>query len=154
MLSGVNKILLVALTAFCMSGCIPSAVGDGAYNNQLVVEAASSGIASLVEDKPKIFVARRNMLLSGIAVLYQVTIDGEVVGNLGNGEKASYSVNRGRRTLIIRNMGPDGTGTNIEGEITVMMAGENKYYLAYSAMGWTKGRLKISEKSEAHWLKL
>ena len=126
------KILLAALVVVCISGCIPSPVGDGAYNNQLVVEAASSGIASLVEDKPKIFVARRNMLLSGIAVLYQVKIDGEVVGNLGNGEKASYSVSRGERKLVIRNMGPDGYGTNIQGEITVIISDENKYSLAYS----------------------
>ena len=148
------RFIFVLIIAICLAGCVPKPSGDGIYDNRLVVEAASSGIASLVGNNPKIFIARRNMLLSGVSVLYQVQLDGKIVGTLGNGEKASYSVNPGVREIVIRNMGVDGTGTKIEGRITVHIYDEHKYYLAYSAIGWTTGLLKISEKSQSQWLRL
>ena len=148
------RFLLFAILAVCLAGCTPKPIGDGTYDSRRVIEAATSGIASLVANNPKIFIARRNMLLSGVSVLYQVKIDGKIVGTLGNGEKASYPISPGVRELVIRNMGVDGTGTEIEGRITIYISNEDKYYLAYSAMGWTRGLLKISEKTQNQWLRL
>ena len=62
-------------------------VGDGIQDAELVVDVASAGIASLIEDEYQIFIARKNFALNAVAVLFEVELNGIVVGNLGNGEK-------------------------------------------------------------------
>ena len=44
--------------------------------------AASAGIASLIEDEYQIFIARKNFALNAVAVLFEVELNGIVVGNL------------------------------------------------------------------------
>lgn len=128
--------------------------GDGIHDSEIVFEVASTGIAGLLEDTQQIFIARRNLALNAVAVLFEVEIDGVVVGNLGNGEKAAYPVKSGLHRLVIRNRGPEGNWTKIKGEEKITILEESKYFIVSPAMGWTHGRIKINEVSLDQWQKL
>ena len=145
--------LLLGLLLF-FAGCQSiQKVGDGVQSGELVVDVASSGIASLLQDKPQIFIARKNLLLNGIAVLFEVTLNGIVVGNLGNGEKAAYSVGPGIHQLVVRNRGPDGSWSNVKGSKKIELRDGSRYFIISPAMGWKTGRIKIKEVSLDIWKK-
>ena len=126
-------------------------VGDGIQDGELVVDVASAGIASLIEDEYQIFIARKNYALNAVAVLFEVELNGIVVGNLGNGEKAAYPIGPGSHQLVIRNRGPDGSWTNIKGAQKIIIHDKSKYFIIAPAMGWTTGRIKIKEVNSTIW---
>ena len=128
--------------------------GDGIHDSETVFQVTSTGIAGLLEDNQQIYIARQNLVLNAVAVLFEVEIDGVVVGNLGNGEKAAYPVKSGLHKLVIRNRGPEGNWTKIKGEKRIKILDGSKFFIVSPAMGWTHGRIKIDEVSSDQWQKL
>ena len=143
--------LLAGLLLFLGACQKTQKVGDGIQNGKLVVDIASAGIASLITDEYQLFIARENLALHGTAVLFEVELNGIVVGNLGNGEKAAYPVEPGSHQLVIRNRGPDGSWTNIKGTQKITIRDESKHFIIAPAMGWTTGRIKIKEVNSNIW---
>ena len=144
--------LVLTLSLF---GCYVAPIqpkGDGVEQGYLVVNAASSGIAGLLDEERQLFIARKRLSLDGIAVLYQVSIDGHPVGRLANGEKASYAIAKGERTIQFLTLnGNENTQLAVKSEIQLNISDKDRYLAIWSDVGWFTSTIEVKEVRPDEW---